>query len=203
MFLLFQLKLSFRHILRNKVFSFINIFGLSIGLSTCLLLFLFINNELSYDSSVPDSERIFRINTTINENSTLATGLLCLHEAGMNEIPEVEATTFFQYLDKILVKVNNQSQYENDIVFTDDNFLSFWGIKQLSGDRLALSKPNSLLLSEHTARKHFGKQNPVGKNFQIDGVDYNISGVIENPKPNMHFKFNIVVSITFFLPSTL
>lgn len=87
-------KLSLRSLLRNKVFALINILGLAIGLSTCLLLFLYINNELSYDSSVPGADRIYRITTTMNKQSTRATALLCLHEAGENEIPEDRRSNF-------------------------------------------------------------------------------------------------------------
>jgi len=194
MFLLFQLKLSFRHILRNKVFSLINILGLSIGLSTCLLLFLYVNNELSYDSDIPDSDRIFRVNTTLNEITTRATALLCLHEAGKNDIPEVEATTCFNFIDKILIEINNVQQFENNILFADTNFLEFFGIDVLDGDKNSLVKPNLVLLSENTAEKYFGNKSPIGKNMVIDGVNYTISGVIENPKPNMHFSYNVVVS---------
>ncbi|NOQ27357.1 MAG: FtsX-like permease family protein [Bacteroidales bacterium] len=195
MFLLFQLKLSFRHILRNKVFSIINIVGLSIGLSTCLLLFLYINNELSYDSDIPDSDRIFRINTTINKISTRATGLLCLHEAGKNDIPEVEVTTCFDFIDEIRVNINNVPQNESNILLADTNFLDFFGIDILEGDPNSLLKPNLVLLSENIAKKHFGNKSPVGENMIIDGVSYTISGILENPKPNMHFTYNVVVSL--------
>jgi putative ABC transport system permease protein len=195
MFLLSQLKLSFRHILRNKIFSLINILGLSIGLSTCLLLFLFINNELSYDSEIPDSDRIFRINTTLNEVSTRATALLCLHEAGKKDIPEVESTTCFNFMDEIRIEINNNAQNENNILLADTNFLDFFGIDILEGDPNSLLKPNLVLLSKNIAEKYFGNKSPIGKNMFIDGVSYTISGVLENPKPNMHFTYNAVVSI--------
>lgn len=195
MFLLFQLKLSFRHILRNKIFSIINIVGLSIGLSTCLLLFLYINNELSYDSDIPDSDRIFRINTTLNKKATRARALLCLNEAGKNDIPEVEATTCFNFIDRILVEINNVPQYEDNILLADTNFLSFFGIDILEGDPNSLLKPNLVLLSENTAQKYFGDKSPIGELMDIDGINYTISGILENPKPNMHFSYNVVVSI--------
>ncbi len=195
MFLLFQLKLSFRYILRNKIFSIINILGLSIGLSTCLLLFLFINNELSYDSNIPDSDRIFRINTTLNEISTKAKALLCLHEAGKKDIPEVEATTCFNFIDKIRVEINDEQQNENNVLFADTNFLDFFGLDVLEGDRNSLLKPNLVLLSQNITKKYFGNKSPIGKNIVIDGVSYTISGVLENPKPNMHFTYNIVASL--------
>jgi len=195
MFLLSQLKLSFRHILRNKIFSFINIVGLSIGLSTCLLLSLYINNELSYDSYIPDSDRIFRINTTLNEISTRATALLCLHEAGKNDIPEVEATTCFSFIDEIRIEINNETQNESNILLADTNFLNFFGIDILEGDPNSLLKPNLILLSKDIAKKYFGNKSPIGENIVLDGVSYTISGVLENPKPNMHFTYNVVVSI--------
>jgi putative ABC transport system permease protein len=195
MFLLFQLKLSFRHILRNKIFSIINILGLSIGLSTCLLLFLFINNELSYDSDIPDSDRIFRINTTLNEKSTWARGFLCLYEAGKTDIPEVEATTHFRFMDEIRVDINNDTQNEDNILFADTNFLEFFGIDILEGDPNSLLKPNVVLLSEDIAKKYFGNRSSIGKDMVIDGESYTVSGVLENPKPNTHFTYNIVISI--------
>lgn len=195
MFILFQLKLSFRYILRNKIFSLINILGLAVGLSTCLLLFLYINNELSYDSDIPDADRIFRITTTLNEKYTRANSLLCLHEAGQKEISEVESTTCFNYIDKIRVKVNNTYQNENHILLADTNFLSFFNIKLLRGDSKSLEKPNLVLLSEEIASKYFGKSNPIGKSIEIDGVDYSVSGIIEKPKPNIHFTYNFVVSL--------
>jgi len=195
MFLFSHLKLSFRHILRNKIFSLINILGLSIGLSTCLLLFLYINNELSYDSDIPDSDRIFRINTTLNEQSTWARALLCLHEAGKNDIPEVEATTCFNFIDEIRVELNNDIQNESNILLADTNFLDFFGIHLLEGDPNSLLKPNTVLLSKNIAEKYFGSKSPIGEDMVIDGVSYIISGVLENPKPNMHFTYNVVVSL--------
>jgi len=195
MFLLFQLKLSFRHILRNKIFSLINILGLSIGLSTCLLLFLFINNELSYDSEVPDSDRIYRIKTTLNEQSTWARGFLCLYEAGKNDIPEVEATTHFRFMDEMRVDINNDTQNEDNILFAETNFLEFFGLDLIEGDRNSLLKPNIVLLSEDIAKKYFGNKSPIGKSMVLDGASYSVSGVLENPKPNMHFTYNIVVSM--------
>lgn len=195
MFLFSHLKLSFRHILRNKIFSIINILGLSIGLSTCLLLFLFINNELSYDSHIPDSDRIFRINTTLNEKSTWARAFLCLQEAGKNDIPEVETTTCFNFIDEIRVEINNNAHNENNILLADTNFLDFFGIHILEGDPNSLLKPNLVLLSEDIAKKYFGDKSPIGENMIIDGVSYTISGVLENPKPNMHFTYNVVVSL--------
>ena len=195
MFLLFQLKLSLRHILRNKIFSIINIGGLSIGLSTCLLLFLYINNELSYDSDIPDSDRIFRINTSLNEQSTWARALLCLYEAGKNDIPEVEAATYFRFIDEIRVDINNDTQNEDNILLADTNFLDFFGIDIIEGDPNSLLKPNLVLLSENIAKKHFGSKSPIGENMVIDGLSYTISGVIENPKSNMHFTYNFVVSL--------
>lgn len=193
--LFYFFKLSLRSLFRNKVFTLLNILGLAIGLSTCLLLFLYINNELSYDSSVPDADRVFRITTTLNEKSTWAKGLLCLHEVGQKDIPEVEETSCFNFIDKIRVQVNDNLYNESNILLADTNFLDFFGIEQLLGDQEALSKPNSLLLSETTAQKYFGTTNPIGENFQIDGVDYTIAGIIENPKPNMHFTYNVVVSL--------
>lgn len=195
MLLLSHLKLGFRQIIRNKIFSLINILGLSVGLSTCLLLFLYINNELSYDSDIPDSDRIFRINTTLNENSTWARGLLCLYEAGKNDIPEVESTTCFNFLDEIRVEINDVQQNESNILLADTNFLDFFGIDILKGDPNSLLKPNLVLLSEDIAKKYFGDKSPISENMIIDGVSYTISGVLENPKPNMHFKYNVVVSI--------
>lgn len=195
MFLLSQLKLSFRHILRNKIFSLINILGLSIGLSTCLLLFLFVNNELSYDSDIPDSDRIFRINTTLNEQYTMARSLLCLYEAGKNDIPEVEATTHFRFVDEMRVDINNHIQNEQNILFADTNFLDFFGVDILEGDPNSFIKPNIVLLSEDIAEKYFGNRNPIGENMVLDGESYTISGVLENPKPNMHFTYNVVVSM--------
>ena len=193
--IIYQLKLSLRHILRNKIFSIINILGLSIGLSTCLLLFLFINNELSYDSEVPDSDRIFRINTTLNEKSTWAKAFLCLHEAGKNDIPEVEATSCFNFIDEIRVEINNDTHNESNILLADTNFLDFFGIHILEGDPNSLLKPNLVLLSEDMSKKYFGNKSPIGENMIIDGVSYTISGILESPKPNMHFTYNAVVSL--------
>lgn len=195
MLLLSHLKLGFRQIIRNKIFSVINILGLSVGLSTCLLLFLFINNELSYDSEIPDTDRIYRITTTLNKKYTRATSLLCLHDAAKKDIPEVESTTCFNYIDKIRVKVNNVYQNENNVLLADSNFINFFDIKLLRGDAKSLEKPNLVLVTEDIASKYFGKNNPIGKNIEIDGVDYSVSGIIENPKPNIHFTYNLVVSL--------
>ena len=186
-------KIAIRNIFRNPVYSIINISGLSIGMACFLLLFLNINYEFSYDKYHENKNNIYRI---VSE-SWIGTpaGLAPVIES---EIPEItravridfftnEVSQFFRYEDK---KFN-----EHYFFLVDPSFFQVFTYRFLYGDpAIALSTPNSLVLTEQTAIKYFGEGNALGKILNYEGKkDFIVTGVIKDVPGNSHFHFDIVV----------
>src|SRR5882724_4409264 len=172
-------KIAFRNLARNKAFSFINIFGLAVGLSTCMLIMLYIFSEIGYDK-FKDSERVFRI--AYSPNLKLSpTGKAWAASAGpiaaglRSDIPEVEQSTRllkFPTLDKMLLKYEHGEKstqyYETNGYYVDSTFFQVFTYNFKYGNPLtAFNEPNSVVLSEDVAGKIFGNENPINKAIDI------------------------------------
>lgn len=201
------LKLTWRNLIRNSTYSFIVISGLVLAYSACLLIFLFVRNEVSYDRLSPDHDRIYRIaehktndDGSIVETPTTPCGL---GPALNHEVSQIESTVRVLpgWSVKSLVSHGPKSFYEERIVGADTNFVNFFGFKVIAGEPTIKDK-QSLILTESTARKYFNEENPVGKAMKIEGFDYpfNVTGVIEDMPFNNHFHFDIISTI--YLPAS-
>jgi putative ABC transport system permease protein len=199
-------KIAFRNLIRNKAFTFINIFGLAVGLATCLLILLYIFDETSYDKHHKDAERIFRIASTgkgepwAAVSAPLAWGL----KADMPEVEQVTRLLKFPNLDKILLRYeyNNASKqfYESNGYYVDSTFFQLFTYHFRYGDpQTALQQPNSLVISEDIADKLFHDENPVGKTVRIGlpfgEFNYTVQGVFDNPENKSHIPARFFLSM--------
>src|SRR3984893_10906891 len=202
------LKITFRNLARNKVFSFINIFGLAAGLATCLLIMLYILDESSYDKHHKNVERIYRIASLAGkESDTWAAQPAPLAWALKSDLAEIEQVTRllkFPNMDKVLLKYEhnneNKSFFESNGYYVDSTFFQLFTYDFKYGDASsALNQPNSLVISESIANKLFGNEDPVGKPIKIGlpfgEFNYIVQGVFKNTNSKSHIPANLFLSM--------
>ncbi|WAC12623.1 ABC transporter permease [Dyadobacter pollutisoli] len=184
-------KIAFRNLSRNKTYAGINIFGLAMGLATCLLIILYISDELSFDKHHKDPDRIFRVATSSKlEDWSAAAGPVA---AGLqNDFPEVEAAARilkFPGVKKMLLKyrqgATEKQFYEPNGYYADSTLFDIFTYDFKYGNaKTALSSPNTLVLSETVAEKIFGNTDPIGKTIKIGlffgDFDYTVTGVFKD-----------------------
>ncbi|HMJ70452.1 MAG TPA: ABC transporter permease [Cyclobacteriaceae bacterium] len=195
------LKLTWRNLSRNSTYSIIIISGLVLAYSACLLIFLFVNTETSYDTQSPDAERIYRIvHDDIDDDGTVvadATTGSAFAPALIHDISQIETALRIvpTWGVKALVRNGPKAFYEPRIVGADSNMISFFNLKVVAG-KATLSK-HDIAITESIAKKYFGDENPVGKTLQIqDGTEsLTVSTVVADFPYNMHFHFDIIVSL--------
>jgi len=164
------LTIALRNIVRHKLYSFINIAGLAVGLACLILIILFVRDELSYDKWIPGSDKLYRVEITFHvpdrPDIILSQTSMPLPLAMKDQIPEVKAATRLA-LETPAITVGDR-QFTDKVAVVDPNFLQVVPLPLVSGDpRAALANPESVILSQSTARKYFGNENPIGKTISI------------------------------------
>jgi putative ABC transport system permease protein len=202
-----MIKFFFVNSIRNmkKHFSYLvlNILGLTIGLTSFLLITLYVLHELSYDRFHKNSENIYRIKVTgVMAGSTLDMAVTAppMSQALINDYPEVEHAVrlFKSGANTWLVKYGDTRFYEDAVLFADSSFFSVFDFKLLRGDPgKVLVNPRSVVITEKIATKYFGKDDPIGKrlSFEADTNLYTVTGVVQNVPSNSHFKFDMLCSL--------
>ncbi|HXB28280.1 MAG TPA: ABC transporter permease [Puia sp.] len=191
------LKVALRNLWKNKAFSAINIAGLSVGLAVCLLIVLYVKDELSYDRYNTQSENIYRIDADIYFNGTQfisAASPAPLVPTLMKDYPQIVQYTRLRNFGDILVRKDNQNIQNHNAIFADSTFFQVFSIPMIKGNRLtALNEPNSIVIDETTARKYFNSTDVVGKTLYVDNsVNCKITGVIRDIPPQSHFHFSFI-----------
>lgn len=194
------IKIAFRNMKRQKVYSFINIMGLAVGMACCLLILLFVQDELSYDRYNEHADRIYRIAGDFNmggQNFNTATICAPAAEAVKAEFPEIVETVRFRADGSYILRNGDISFRESRVVYADSTFFKLFTIPLLEGDpSTALHAPNTMIISESTSEKYFGNQNPVGKSLRIDNSDdFAVTGVYRDIPGNSHFNFDVIFSM--------
>lgn len=198
------IKIALRNLLRNKGFSFINLFGLTIGITCCLLIGLYIANELSFDKYHTNADRIWRVSRKFYNKD----GSMQLHLGHLappfapllkNDFPDIEeATRLFSY--NATFRHGDQLYIENEFYAAESNFLKIFDVSMIAGDpNSALTDPLTMILSETTAKKYFGEnylnQNPVGQTMKFDSrADFKITGIYKDFPYNSHMHPEILAS---------
>lgn len=198
------IKIAWRNMIKNKTFSFINIFGLSVGLATCLLLILYIMDETSYDTHHKDADRAYRI-VMESAGEKLATSSGPMAETLKNEFPEIHTTARllkFPNVDKFLLQNSKKEVqfYETNGYYVDATFFKIFTYDFKYGDpETALNKPNTVVLSEKVANKLFGDINPVNEVMDIEipfgTTKYTIVGVYRGDTHKSHITANLLLSM--------
>lgn len=202
-----MLKIFFRTLRRNKVFSIVNIGGLAIGLATCLLMAIYIVDEYSFDKHHKDVERLFRVASKAGKtNDGWAAAPAPLSSALKAELPEVEYSArllTFPDIKKLLITRNDNNKkqfYETDGYYADADFFRIFTYSFLQGNpQTVLSRPNSIVISAAMAEKYFGKENPVNKPLSVrtpfGDFNYNVTGVFDPADHPSHIPSNFFLSM--------
>lgn len=192
-------KLAFRNLSKNKLYTFINIGGLAISLSVCMLILLYVNSEVSYDDYHPNKDRLYRVALDRfypDHTSYYAITPFSMAEQAAIDFPEVEAFCRIFPGFGINVTYENETFLENGLKAADKNFFEVFGIELLDGTKEEIfSVQNAVVLSQSTAEKYFGTDEPIGKVLQSDLGNLIVTGVVEDTPQNTHFKFDFLVNL--------
>jgi putative ABC transport system permease protein len=177
------LKITLRTILRHKGFSFIKIFGLAIGMACCILILLFVRFELSFDHFHVNKDRICRVLSELDltqGTEIVPITALPLAPAIKNDLPEVTKVTRISDCGEGRFKVGDK-RFSEDLFYVDADFFDIFTFPLLHGNpKTALREPYSLVVTEETAQKYFGEDDPLGKFITIqNSQDYKITGIMK------------------------
>lgn len=187
---------TFRQLWKYQGYTAINIVGLAVGIAVCLLIALWVNDELQYDQLHQKADRIHRVlwNGKFGDNEwKIPVGPVPIKRTLEENFPEVEyATQLFQ--SGLTLKKGNEYVRETEMLYVDEHFNKVFDIKVLSGDLApALREPNTIALSEKAAQKYFPNQNPIGQNLlKNDGTPLKVSAVVQNLPTQSHFQFQFL-----------
>ena len=197
------LKTAWRNIRKNKLFSFINILGLSIGIATCFIIMLYVQDELSYDRFNKNADNIARVVFHANLNGGKIDESVTMPPVAQTmkkDFPEVQDATRILSFGTPKITYNNTVFKDDKFALVDPNFFSIFTLPMIEGDaKTALTQPDGIVITQEISEKYFGKAEPIGKIIEINSDTtrvYKVTGVIKNMPSNSHFHFDLLGSMT-------
>jgi putative ABC transport system permease protein len=204
--------LFLRNLRRQKLFSSINLLGLTVSMASTLLIYLYVQHEFSYDRFHPDVDRIYRVNQTFiwgeNNNAQFSSTGPGVAYALKNELAEVELITSIHTPGNFIVSYTRPtgevvSFEENKVLATDTNFFKMFDFGLLKGDpSVSFKQANSLVLTESTAKKYFGEEEPIGKLIQLgvpgEQKTFEVTGITKDTPNNSYIEYDILLSMKGF-----
>ena len=196
------LKIAFRNMKRHKGYSFINIAGLAIGMACCILILLYVADELSYDRFHKNKDRIYRVNAISSIGTTsrrYATVPPALAPGLADSIPEIEAFTRLMETPSLRGRIDDNSIEIADCFFVDSAFFNIFTHEFIAGaPESVFENPDSIVITEETADRLFGDESPMGKIIDLgESRVVQIRGVIKNVPNNSHIHFNGLLPLSF------
>ncbi|PZX51343.1 ABC transporter permease [Algoriphagus chordae] len=197
------LKIAIRNLLKNKVYTAINVLGLTLGFMCCMLIFLHVKDELSYDKFIPNHENIYRVALERVYPDHVSFYAIIPHsfsEVFQKEIRGVEdATRLFYFGDGAIVEYGDTRYEERYISVADSNFFNVLEFELLTGDpKTALAEPNTMVISESIAQKIFKNESPIGKTLTQNEQEFEVVAVMEDIPENSHLKIDYLISSASF-----
>lgn len=210
--------IAWRNLLKKKGYSAINIFGLALGIACCLLITMYVDYERSFDNYHTKGDRIYRVihgwadDKNAKGKSTESYwvwGNAPIGQTLHDNFPEIEKVVQFSGSSDILLSLGEKSYQEEGVFFMDSTVFDVFSWKLLKGNaKTALAAPFSIVLTESTARKYFGNEDPIGKSLKgtespgrSSAGEYLVTGVMEDVPANSHFHFNMLLSLSTFRKS--
>jgi putative ABC transport system permease protein len=195
------LKIAYRNLIKHKSFSLINIFGLSLGITCCILILAYIGYEFSYDSYHKNAESIYRIaskRTTMGRTQEFAVSPGPAGPTMIKDFPEVIDAVRFMPTVKRAFAYGDKKFFETGVLYADQSVFNVFSFELIEGDPgTALEAPFTMVITQETAQKYFGDESPMGKIIKWDNnFEYRITGVVKSPPPNSHFTFNVLASFS-------
>jgi len=204
-------KIALRNMFRNKLYSLIiNLTGLAIGLAACLMIWLWVQDEMSYDRFHTKADRIYRVErkvdfADIHTQTPSTSGPY--GPALVNDYPEIENSVRV-HRNEISIKDHRNLFHKQQIVVADNSIFEIFDFHLESGDpRTALTQPRSMVLTLKNALRYLGTADAVGKSLTVDWrgtlADFQVTGILEEVPPNSHVKFDVLASISSYPPEEL
>jgi len=195
------LKIALRNLLKYKVYSFINIFGLSVGLACCILIMLFIRDELGYDKFHKNVNQLYRVVVEFkyrDRPDNFAHTQAPLAPALINEFPEVLNAVRFARRSEELVAYKEKQFWEKGLMLADPSIFEVFTFPLIKGDsETALSDPDSIVITQRVAQKYFNDEDPIGKILKIGDEwvkDYKVTGILKKIPSNSQLRFDFLIS---------
>ncbi|MBO6523455.1 MAG: ABC transporter permease [Balneolaceae bacterium] len=197
------MKIGFRNLYRDSGNSFINIFGLSMALICCIVIFSYVRQELTFDNFHENPDQIYRLTfQEINRPGArhFATTSPPMGPALLETYPEVEEVVRFRFVDSNIIQHEDMQFYEYDVAYADSSFLTMFNFPLKQGNaNTALDEINSVILTSEMAEKYFGEENPIGKSLTLDNITtLTVTGVLAPIQQNTHLKFDCIISFHSF-----
>ncbi|MBN1222684.1 MAG: ABC transporter permease [Candidatus Aminicenantes bacterium] len=192
------LKIAVRNLERHKMYSFLNIAGLAVGIACSLLITLWVLDELSFDRFHENAGRLYRVEFDQDYSGQLFHVNVSPHPLGpalKEEIPEVEDASRVSPLGEILVKHGDKTFFEDTAAAVDPSFLEIFSFPLIKGDaRTALEAPHSIVITEDKARKYFGHVDAIGKTLNVNNrLDFTVTGVMKNVPRTSYLRFELMM----------
>lgn len=191
------IRLAYRRLIKDKFFSVLNITGLTVGVTSFILLALYVRHELSYDNFHTNGKRIYALAEEVNtQNGTEAWESYRVSYAALmkERIPEFQKMAMLGFVSGKLVKLAEENFYEEGILWANNEVFEIFDFPIIEGT-VKLNEPGLAVISSSTAKKYFGDENPIGKVFELekDG-EFEITAVVEDAPVNSHIQFNLLIS---------
>jgi putative ABC transport system permease protein len=194
------IKVAYRQVKKYKAYTYINVLGLAIGITCCLLILLYVSDEISYDNFFNNAGRIYRINSDLKYGGTelyLPVTSDMMGPILKKDYPQVEEyTRVYSYDSDKFIKKGDEFINENGAIYADSTFFRIFNFAVISGNlSKAFAEPNTVVLTETIAKKYFGNSNVAGKYFvtnERDNPNYKITAVIKDLPSNTHFNFKMI-----------
>lgn len=193
--------IALRNLLRNKLYSFINIAGLAIGISCCVLIYLYVQNELSYDTFNEKSDNIYRLTLDVHqpkEDIKCAATAPLMGPLIQDNFPEIKTIVRLGMPLERYIGYKDKKLYDNKIASSDSTFFDVFTLPMLEGDpKKALAGPYKIVLTESMAKKYFGNESALGKIMEYNNnTNVTVTGVVKDVPKNSHFDFDALLSRT-------
>ncbi len=193
------LKIAFRGFIRHKSMTIINTFGLAIGMAVCILLLLWVQDEMSYDKFHQNSENIYSLvqEGVWNDGQTYGNRTIPYRLAPLmhEEFPEITYHVRLRTFNGAMMQVDDRTFYEDNVLLSEVSLFDMFSFELLKGAKEVVFKEiHSIILTEDTAHKYFGDEDPMGKVIRFnDNIDFTVTGIAANPPRNSSIIFNLII----------
>jgi putative ABC transport system permease protein len=196
-----NLKIAIRNAFRNKLTFSIKVFGLSVCLAFAFIVSAFVIQEFTFDRHHKDHDKIFRVGLKVGIHGVItnyAVSPFALRDALVEEIPEVEEAFRFKYAGKPIYTIDDKIFNEEQTLVACENFLKILTLDFIHGSNKALDEPNKVVLTQTTASKFFGNEDPINKSIDIGWTQLEVAAVVKDPPVNSHLQFDVLISWNTF-----
>lgn len=197
------MKNLWRQILKNKSYSFINLFGLTVGLTACTFILLYVQDELSYDKYLPGHDHVFRIQPVASSGDDRQEWAACegfIAPRLVSMYPEIEAAVrILRSENEVVFRADSTDFSQDGVITADSTLFSVFPLEFIAGNRnTAFEKPDAVVISAEVARKFFGDTDPIGKFLVTESTTFQVTGVFKDIPPNSHLHFKVALPLKFW-----